>query len=82
MIGKRHCKNMEYYLLKLKHDGHSESLSPSPCVLGLCDRRLENKQSGEVQLVIVTAVKSSRREAAQSLQLGFMIPTDVFALQN
>ncbi|MEK9565305.1 MAG: hypothetical protein VW492_18310, partial [Deltaproteobacteria bacterium] len=29
MISKRHCKNMEHCLLKLKHDGDAESLSPS-----------------------------------------------------
>ena len=47
MIGKRNCKNMEHYLLKLKHNGDPESLSPSPFVFGLCDRRLDNKQPDE-----------------------------------
>ena len=47
MIGKRHCKNMEHYLLKLKHNGDSESLSPYPFVFGLCGRRLDNKQPDE-----------------------------------
>ena len=59
MIGKRHCKNMEHCLLKLKHDGDSENLSLSPFVFGLYDRRLDNKQLDEVQLMKAMAIQSS-----------------------